>query len=241
MNFVAGIVLGLLLSVPEPADIQRAARVVLEDDRYQTAHPEVVRQPSSRPQARRRESTRRRTAERTPEVRRTRTERPRTRTRNRVEDTSSTDGALGTALGWLLLSTIVLVITVRLIARLRGGGVARRTRQPVKSTPKPIHLTKALTAAQKFAAAGAWNDAVHALLLDTLDELRSHIPSAVARSYTSREILQRAPVSDAAREALGLLVASVEQTAFGHATADASDYTRCEQAWRAFAARVTAA
>lgn len=79
--------------------------------------------------------------------------------------------------------------------------------------------------ADRLAAAGRFAEAVHALLMRTIEALGRQI--VVSRALTSREILARAGLPTDARAAFADLVTAVEITHFGGRGADADDYARC--------------
>lgn len=86
--------------------------------------------------------------------------------------------------------------------------------------------------AEALAAAGRYAEAIHALLLETLDVLSG--ASRLAPSLTSREIVARVKVTPRAREALTDLVLAVEISRFGGVETGAGDYLRCLTRFRDF-------
>lgn len=96
-------------------------------------------------------------------------------------------------------------------------------------------IDRPLGDADELARRGEYAEAIHTLLLRTLHELVRGAAVSVERSHTSREILARVPVLADAREALAGLIAAVELTHFGDASATAADYERCRQQFQRFA------
>lgn len=133
--------------------------------------------------------------------------------------------ALGPAVLWIV-GVLLLVGLAAVFLRERIGPSApavRDTAAPPRPPPPPDRTI--IDEADALAAAGRFADAVHALLLRTIQALGSHMP--VPRALTSREIEARAGLPDQARAAFGDLVEAVELTRFGGRPAGADDYARC--------------
>ena len=96
-------------------------------------------------------------------------------------------------------------------------------------------IDKPLGDADELAARGEYVEAIHTLLLRTLQELAKSAAVRVERSHTSREILARVPLAPDARDALGVLITYVELTHFGDEPAGANDYARCREQFNRFA------
>lgn len=134
----------------------------------------------------------------------------------------------GLALGQIVLVTLGALLLIGLAAVLLRERItaplptaeARPAEEPAAIPERTI-----LTDADRLAAAGRYAEAVHALLLRTIEALARRVP--VPRALTSREILDRAALPEDARAAFAELVAAVELTRFGGHRAAADDYTRC--------------
>lgn len=94
----------------------------------------------------------------------------------------------------------------------------------------------AASAADALARDGRFAEAMHVLLLHSLDEIRRRLGEHFADSLTSREILRQARISDAGRKSLGDIVARVERSHFGAQDADAADYRLCRDSFDRLAA-----
>ena len=81
--------------------------------------------------------------------------------------------------------------------------------------------------ADDLARQGRFAEAMHVLLLQSLTEMRRRLDARFADSLTSREIVRRAPVSDATRGALADIVARAERAWFGDHPAGPDDYAAC--------------
>jgi hypothetical protein len=83
--------------------------------------------------------------------------------------------------------------------------------------------------ADELAARGLFVEAIHAMLLRALAELRRRLDLSFGVSLTSREILAAAPISEKGRAAFGVIVFFVERTHFGGADASGADYAECRR------------
>jgi hypothetical protein len=102
-------------------------------------------------------------------------------------------------------------------------------------------IERPLGDADELARRGQFAEAIHTLLLRTLQELVRSAAVRVAPATTSREILARVPLLADARSALAGLITAVEITHFGDESANAADYERCRQQFHVFAAAFRAA
>ena len=96
-------------------------------------------------------------------------------------------------------------------------------------------IDRPLEDADELARRGRFAEAIHTLLLRTLQELVRSAAVRVAPAMTSREILARVPLLADARSALADLITAVEITHFGDEPANAADYDRCRQQFHVFA------
>ncbi len=96
-------------------------------------------------------------------------------------------------------------------------------------------LDRPLGDADELARRGEYAEAIHTLLLRTLQELVRTTAVRIAPAMTSREVLARVPLLADARTALAGLITAVELTYFGDDPASAADYDRCRQQFHVFA------
>jgi len=90
-------------------------------------------------------------------------------------------------------------------------------------------------AADELAAQGRFVEAMHVLLLQGLDEMRTHSDLRFfADSLTSREIVSRANAPAGAKAALREIIVWVERAYFGDHPVDRSDYDACRRSFVAF-------
>ena len=92
-----------------------------------------------------------------------------------------------------------------------------------------------LSDADRLAAEGRFAEAVHLLLFRSIEDIEAKRPHAVKPALTSRDIFALSALPDAARRALGRLVAAVEWSYFAGRTVDASIFSECRRAYEEFA------
>ena len=154
-------------------------------------------------------------------------------------------------LSWLpyvILGVIGIGLLLVLIRYLhfRGG-----PKEKAANTPAAVKVTAVAGAApppeperdrtfdevDALAAAGAFTEAIHRLLLLVQGRLRHRIEHGFQVSLTSRELLRRAKLPAEAATAFATLVAAVEISLFGMQSANAATYALCrEQSARVLAA-----
>lgn len=237
-------ILGILLGTPEPAEIQKAAGRVLLDPDYQRKMPgktkytdwqprprnpqPVVDDPAPRP--------RRATTDTTPTPRRR-------RARTRTERTSGSDAPdLGNALLWMIVVVggVFLVMWITQLFKGRNQDVELSRPAGAAAPPPPLELAATKTKAERLADEGRFAEAIHVMLLETMGQLARRIPGGLHKSWTSREVLRRTSLPDAAKAHLEALVGAVETSLFGHATPGEVDYRACTNHFQRFASAVDA-
>jgi hypothetical protein len=132
---------------------------------------------------------------------------------------------------WLGLGVLV-VLAVTWVARRLGRFVPDAPAPAAAAAPRADVGRRQLGAAEALAAEGRFGEAIHVLLLDTLDALSR--AARLSPSLTSREIAARVPLPARAREALSGLVAAVEISWFGGTEPGEPDYRLCVDRFRAF-------
>lgn len=136
-------------------------------------------------------------------------------------------GALGAGL---------LLVLARELARAR-----RRARRRGPTTQGELadllievqasRLPASLARARALAQEGRFDEAAHVLLGATMDYLKALAGFSLEPSFTSREVLARAPLPADLRPPLGELVTEVELSLFGRQPLNEPDYARCEAAF----------
>ena len=130
--------------------------------------------------------------------------------------------------GFILWVFLALVVVMGL-ALLMVWALDRFRRPPPRdttsTTTKKVNVSRQpLGDAARLAGEGRFDEAIHVLLLRTIEELRESLDYAPSPSMTSREILAKAPVPTLAKEALGGLIAQVEWSHFGGRPVGQPDY-----------------
>jgi hypothetical protein len=140
---------------------------------------------------------------------------------------------------WAGLAAIVLAI-LWFIAR-----EVIRIRLPAKTDklvleddgwrPAPAAALALLSDADALAAQGRFDEAVHLLLLRSINDIDGRLPNTVRPALTARDIggLNRLPA--AARPAFVRIARVVESSLFGGRSVDRAAYADCRQAYEAFA------
>lgn len=159
------------------------------------------------------------------------------------DESRSTDvGPLGKLLDVLLWAVTIVggaLLAFWLVSELAqyGGDNAELTEQRFdEMTPDAAVVERPLGDAEELARRGEYREAIHTLLLRTLQELVRVAAVRVQSSMTSREILARVPLGAEPRAALAGLITAVELTHFGGDDASAADYERCRSQFQLFAA-----
>ena len=207
MELLSALVLGLFFSGHSPEEVNRALADVLSDRSIQSAFPdggEVVK-PRVEPPSRSRSST----------------------------DWSGL-GSIAQAVLWVLLGVAVVLVIVALARRLGGYTKDVRILSPPAAEPVPVASSQlSLEGAEALAAAGRFDEAIHALLLVAFRNLGRE--TTLAGSLTSREILDEGRLSGEARRGAEDLVGAVELSLFGGRESGQVEYASAMDSYRRFA------
>lgn len=111
--------------------------------------------------------------------------------------------------------------------RLRGAPWSEQAIDP--ATGLPAENKPFLVRADELAAQGRLVEAMHAVLLQSIAEIRASLDQSLADSLTSREILRGTKLSEAGKAALHEIVSRVERFYFGAYPAANEDYQACRQ------------
>lgn len=129
---------------------------------------------------------------------------------------------------WTALAVLVVLAVSWLVRRLSAGARDAEVHEEGPAAPVAIPVASA----EALAAEGRFAEAIHALLLETLEALSR--AARLAPSLTSREIVDRVALPARARDALAGLVVAVEVSRFGGARAAEDDYRACLARFHAF-------
>jgi hypothetical protein len=92
-----------------------------------------------------------------------------------------------------------------------------------------------LSDADALAASGAFEKAVHLLLLRSIQDIHKHRPAVVTPSLTSREISLLGELPGSTRGAFATIVRVSERGLFGGRAVDATDFAACRTEYERFA------
>ena len=140
---------------------------------------------------------------------------------------------------FLLLMYLCAAALVVLIALLTASWIRNRfaprlgTQESFQLAPPEIELSsRPLDLAKEAALRGDHSEAIHLLLLGTIEEIRASLGYEAPPWWTSREIVRLAPLPTCCVHPLEQIVAAVERTHFGEANATKEDFVACAE-WHA--------
>lgn len=111
----------------------------------------------------------------------------------------------------------------------------RKPAAPVLWVPEPETARALLEDADRLAAQGRFEEAVHLLLFRSIDELAGRRPEAVRPALTSRDIARIAAMPAPARSAFSRIAEVVETSFFGGRPVGQGEFGECRRAYEAFA------
>jgi hypothetical protein len=189
----------------------------LSDPRYQKARPDGKLE-SNRPQR----------PERLPQA-------PRIPPRFEPRQASGISEVILWVVGGVFVAGLVLVIArelmmVRRRRRKRRGKTNGSFESMIVEVAR-MNLPASLQRARELAAAGRFEEAAHVLLMSAMGYLHALAGFSLEPAFTSREVLERAPLETDLRSSLAELVGVVEVSLFGGLAVDAEDFARCERSF----------
>ena len=137
------------------------------------------------------------------------------------------------AIAWTLLITLIALGIIACMPKRRGDAPpedATTPANPNASAPRETSESDADeydAAADRLAADGRFDRAIHALLLGVLVDLSRAHGNRVRSASTSREIVRTLPLIEPKRSALARLVACVESSHFGVERPDRIVFESC--------------
>lgn len=140
---------------------------------------------------------------------------------------------------WILLGLIVLAVLWFIARELMRIRVPEKKDKlhlaPEEWRPTTAAAVALLSDADALAAEGRFAEAVHLLLLRSINDIDGRLPDAVRPALTARDIaaLERLPV--AARPTFRQIAQAVEASLFGGGEVDKRTYGDCRDAYEAFA------
>jgi hypothetical protein len=141
---------------------------------------------------------------------------------------------LGDGIVTYLLGGVLLIVLVMVAMRLLGGGwrwsptdeSTDAAATPGEARSHRVEAIARLDDADQAAADGDWAQAIHILLLTSIDRMRRQTGQGVPVALTARELLHHMKLTDQARGDLAALVGAAELCHFGGRPADRDLYDR---------------
>ena len=147
-------------------------------------------------------------------------------------------GGFAQILLWAALVFVVVFVLATVLdalpGRRAGAWMRERSGDADEAAGARAAPRGSLATADELAAAGRYTEAIHQLLSDALAMLRRRIGGELSDALTSREILRMTKLRAVEQDALGAIVARVEQTWFAQRTAAAGDYDAVRASFRIF-------
>jgi hypothetical protein len=147
-----------------------------------------------------------------------------------------------TYIAWAIViaaaALILFLIVKSLIARglLPAGRKVEGTEAPLPEwRPAREAALLLLSDADALASQGRYAEAIHLILLRSIQEIGRHRPSVLKPALTSREIGALRELPDAARRAFVSIAQIVERAVFAGRAAGEADYRQCREAYERFA------
>jgi hypothetical protein len=143
---------------------------------------------------------------------------------------------------WVIAGVLLVLLVLFLLREFGTGG--KNVVAPTVAAPDDAAAAAAANAAvverplddaEALARAGRFGEAIHVLLLRTLEELVRRLDRPLPRSRTSREILAEVRLPEEAHGALAHLIGAVEVSFFGGDEPGERDYQVCVDRFRVFA------
>ena len=140
-------------------------------------------------------------------------------------------GALGLGVLFILVLLAREMLSPRW-SRDRDSGLNLKAAEDWRPTRKRAEAL--LQDADRLAAEGRYAEAVHLLLLRSVEDLETRRPGLITPSLTSRDIARLEAVPPQPRSLFAGLAAVVERAVFGGRAVDAEGWAACRQAYSAF-------
>lgn len=145
---------------------------------------------------------------------------------------------------WSTLAVLVAALLWLIVQRLRHG--QWRLRRPLASAlspdeeeaawaPDAVQTRHWLEEADALAAAGRYAEAIHHLLIRSVEDIAKRRPHLVQPAVTSRELATANALPTAARAIFASIAALVERSLFGGRPVNADDWTDARRSYADFA------
>ncbi|HEX4860770.1 MAG TPA: DUF4129 domain-containing protein [Rhizomicrobium sp.] len=152
-------------------------------------------------------------------------------------------GPLLQVLGWTLFAALIGLIVYFVVRTAMQNGWFRGKRKKEEKTapaepewrPAPAAARNLLRDADALAAKGKYGEAVHLILLRSIEHIDTQRPDLVRQALTSREIAQLQQLPPGARTTFSGIAQVVEQALFAEREISAEEFARCRDAYERFA------
>jgi hypothetical protein len=142
---------------------------------------------------------------------------------------------------WIALAILLLIFAYFIITEVMGIRFFQPKMTQEKEPPAPTwqpNATEArnlLAAADALAAEGQFEEAVHLILLRSIEDIDRFRPLVVRPALTTRDIAAIEALPDRARPAFMRIATAVERSLFGGGRVDRDEFGLCREAYAAFA------
>ncbi|MDO7835937.1 DUF4129 domain-containing protein [Sphingobium sp. HBC34] len=147
---------------------------------------------------------------------------------------------------WTMIAALALLILWIVVDRVRHGvwrlprwrrGRSAVAIEPVEEdwTPAAAPARAWLEEADALAGQGLYAQAVHHLLLRSVEDLSRRRPQVVRPALTSRDLARADGIPSAPRRLFAEIASAVERSLFGGRPIDADEWSRCRLAYADFA------
>lgn len=136
----------------------------------------------------------------------------------------------------VIVVVLALVLACFLVRHLRRREAAPPASEPVRTPwqPSAQQARLLLDDADALAAQNRFAEAVHLLLLVSIQEIADRRPGLVAPALTSREIASLPSLSPLAQKIFFAIALIVEKSRFGNRPLAADEYAQCRAAFAQF-------
>jgi len=141
--------------------------------------------------------------------------------------------------GIIIGALVILYFLFWELAAIRFGWRKREKIRPAKLeqtwAPTAAKARTLIEDADRLAAEGRYDAAVHLLLFRSIEDIDQRWPGSVRPALTSRDIIDNPRLTEVAREIFADIARVVERSFFGGAPVGEADFRACRQAYSSFA------
>jgi hypothetical protein len=145
-------------------------------------------------------------------------------------------------LGWTLFAAMIGFIVYFVVrAAVQNGWFRKKDASAQKPAAEPewrpttAAARNLLRDADALAALGKYGEAVHLILLRSIEHIDLQRPDVVRQALTSREIARLAQLPPAARSTFSGIAQVVERALFAEREISAAEFSQCREAYERFA------